>query len=193
MYCMQCGKENVSNARFCEHCGASMSAGGQSVIESLQARTSGVFASAVEPLAIAASFYIGLSGFVYWLVGVLLWLVAAGAGFIGAMDIPREFMGKAAQAEAAAAWLTFFAIAAQIFGVFLLSCAYGLWNHRAWGRQLGLVLMILSVVFTFLGLGAYERVTGPVFIVTALSAFVDVLIIFWLVHPATKEAFNKTG
>jgi len=191
MFCMKCGKENLQNARFCEHCGENMSAGGQGITESLQARASGLITSATEPITIALSFYIGLSGLVYWLMGASLWLLATSVGFVGTMDIPRELLGRVAtQGASAAAWFMLIAICAQIFGAFFLSCAYGLWRHRQWARRLGLVLMIILVLLTFLGLGFYERVTGPIFIVTTLSAVVDALIIFWLLHPVTKEALH---
>lgn len=191
MFCMKCGKENVPNARFCEHCGANMNAGGQGITESLQAHTSGLFSSAAEPIATAVSFYIGLSGLAYWLMGALLWVLATSVGIVGTMNVPMALLGgAAAQGAFAAAWFMLMAVSAQILGAFLLSCAYGLWHRRQWGRRLGLVLMIISAVLTFLSLGFYERVAGPIFIVTTLSVVVNALIIFWLLHPVTKEAFH---
>lgn len=120
-------------------------------------------------------------------IGGVLGLLA-GVALLGLGGIAAGATGNAAFFGLGA----FAGIVTVAISIAQLAFAYGAWTLQPWAWSLGVVLSLVSIVWSVVGaLGSGDIVSG--LIGQAISIAINVAILYYLNTPGVKAAFGKAA
>lgn len=129
-------------------------------------------------------------GALFCVLGGILFFVGGGLGALAGAQSGQQ--GAAGMSALIGALGAFAGVAFLIIGVIYALLGWGMWKLKNWARIISIVLLVIGAAFQLFGLvTSFAHFSVFVLVWTLFWLAIDVLIIWYLLKPDVKAAFQR--